>query len=97
MDYDLLKKRLLMLHERGVTLGQIVDRELMMGWYSRNQAAKFGGVIYEDINGEDVFVSEVSSCITNSNWDDLVFVGFVTNFVRRVDYGYEGCRWPNAY
>jgi hypothetical protein len=53
------------------------------GYYSAHQDNKYGHIIYKDNEGNNVKVTEVIDALRKpvSKWNDLVFVGEVTDFV----------------
>ncbi len=63
----------------------------MFAWYSEKQA-KLGGVVrYRTANGSTVDASGVARSMTGApQWDDVVFLGEVTDFVCRVSEGEMG-------
>lgn len=61
--------------------------ERMFGWYSKRQAELFGCCVYKDILGFEVIVTHVSSSNTQhtTGFDDMVVVGEVFEFVRKIE------------
>jgi hypothetical protein len=56
----------------------------LYGFYSEKQAEVSGSVIYKDLNGNNVEVTEVGeSPVSSSKWDDITCMGRVTNYVCR--------------
>ena len=56
------------------------------GWLDLNDTQYWDTVLYETVDGEKVEVSQVTdSKVSRLKNDDIVFVGFVTKFLRKAE------------
>ena len=56
------------------------------GWFSKKQLNQNKVLYYyKNVEGEEAVVTEVKSNKDNSYFNDAVYVGIVTDFIKRVD------------
>lgn len=58
------------------------------GWYSEKQIAlgRVNRVVWRDTNGKECILTEVtSSPFYTGNWDDIIPMGEMTEFVRQLE------------
>jgi hypothetical protein len=63
--------------------------EVCQGWYSAKAAFMYGSSIYLTAEGGQVEVTNVGSG-TNYKWEDKVMVGYVTDWWKDCQSGYNG-------
>ena len=65
--------------------------KIRYGWYSVRQSKICGVIVYKTADGKEVEVTTVSPTMDHmTHWDDISYVGPVTDFVRRVSFGEMG-------
>lgn len=69
-----------------------MKNNIYYAWYSVQQAAISGVVIYRTADGKEIEATTISSNKDShgTKWDDIAYVGEVATFDRRLSYGEIG-------